>query len=125
MITYEDTPNGIKVKLEGKVVGKIRLIAVGNEPAQYQYQPAGSRNAGDVYPTLAACIASLEDDGVMTEYNKAQKMHQAFSTLVNEFAREGKTAMAEQVTKIALEVPDDSMARLYDILQASFRKDVA
>lgn len=121
MITYEDTPNGIKVKLEGKIVGKIRLIAVGNEPAQYQYQPAGSSIKGDPYPTLEACKASLESDGDMTTFDKAQAMHDAFSTMAADLVKEGKQDVADQTVKTLLDVPDDSMARLYDILQKTFK----
>lgn len=47
-----------KVKLEGKVVGEIRL-AVG-----YQYIPTGSKVGGEIFPSFSQCRASLSDESI-------------------------------------------------------------
>lgn len=54
-LTYtEDTQ--VIVRLDGKIVGAIRLTAGG-----WQYTPKGAKTGGDFYPTLGLCKASLED----------------------------------------------------------------
>jgi len=56
MITYEEFPNLIKVKLEGKLVGHIEYVGKG-----YQYKPKGQKTGGDVFSTLVAVKKSLEN----------------------------------------------------------------
>lgn len=56
----------------------------------------------------------------MNEFEKAQKLHGAFSTMVKDFIDEGRTDLADRITKALLDVPDTSMAKLYDILQSYF-----
>jgi hypothetical protein len=64
-ITYENqngrkigTRRGwdIDVRLDGTRVGVIRTFATG-----YQYKPTGGK-AGEIFPTLEACKASLEQE---------------------------------------------------------------
>jgi hypothetical protein len=64
-ITYENqngrkigTRRGwdIDVRLDGTRVGVIRAFATG-----YQYKPTGGK-AGEIFPTLDACKASLEQE---------------------------------------------------------------
>ena len=52
-----ETPETYNVFLDGRITGRIHAIG-----SKYQYRPKGSRTGGDLYDTLAACKASLEDD---------------------------------------------------------------
>lgn len=68
MLTYKKkdenrTDSPIRVLSEGKVLGTIKTTRsdIGTEP-KFQYFPKGSKNGGDVFPTLAECKASLECD---------------------------------------------------------------
>lgn len=47
----------VVVRLDGRVVGKIWAVSSG-----YQYRPKNAGVGGDVFPTLAACQASLEPE---------------------------------------------------------------
>jgi hypothetical protein len=60
MITYKElTPNTVAVFLQGKRVGTIQRRTVDN---QWQYWPWGDmQEGGDVFPTLALCKQSLEE----------------------------------------------------------------
>ena len=44
------------VKLEGKVVGKVKEVKGG-----HQYFPKGSKTGGKIYPNRAECMYSLYD----------------------------------------------------------------
>lgn len=56
MISYVPYLGGIRVLLEKKIVGIITTVSGG-----FQYQPKGSKNLGDVFPTVEAVKRSLED----------------------------------------------------------------
>jgi len=53
-LTYKKLARGIVVYLDGSEVGTIRSVRAG-----FQYQPKGSRNAGEVFSTVNECKASL------------------------------------------------------------------
>jgi hypothetical protein len=58
-ITYERMDSGdIKVRLNGKLTGRIKLAKGGG----YYYVPLGQVRGGNVYPTTAAVKHSLESD---------------------------------------------------------------
>ena len=58
MISYSLTKAGqTQVKLEGKVIGSIRLSARG-----WQYFPYGQRKGGQIFRTLRECKESLEGE---------------------------------------------------------------
>ncbi len=51
----------VQVKLNGKHVGTIReVLPKGASLSSFVYFPKGQKIGGDMYPTLAACKASLE-----------------------------------------------------------------
>ena len=121
MITYEPYAGGVRVNLDGKRVGVIVRIPIVRGEEAWQYQ-AGGRNKGEVFQSLEACKASLESDGDMTTFDKAQAMHDAFTIMSADLVKEGKKDVADGINEALLDVSDDSMALLYDIMQNVFNK---
>lgn len=61
-ITYSEQTT-VTVKLDGRVIGHIKSqLWQSGRTFGYCYFPKGSKTGGDVFPTLAACKASLESD---------------------------------------------------------------
>lgn len=61
MITYKPQPDGgIRVLLDGKLVGTIRRFGV----LGWQYRPRGNAESGDYFATLEQCKRSLEGEAV-------------------------------------------------------------
>ncbi len=60
MITYQENRKaGTElVKLDGKIVGKIRPVVGG-----FQYFPNGQKDGGAVWPSVARCKLDIEGDG--------------------------------------------------------------
>lgn len=58
MITFVDTANRIIVRLDGKTTGAIYNAPMKDQMG-YQYVPMGTKDGGDVFPTLEACKKSL------------------------------------------------------------------
>lgn len=58
MISYEHTGQVIKVRLDKKIIGEIRVVAGG-----YAYFPKGRKSLmGDVFETVQAVKRSLEEE---------------------------------------------------------------
>jgi hypothetical protein len=53
-ITFTDGLRGTTVKIGRRMAGTIKTVEGG-----FQYWPKGSRNAGDIFPTMAECRRSL------------------------------------------------------------------
>lgn len=55
MITYKSSKLGLKVLLEGKIVGEIRSVEGG-----YQYFPKGQKEGGEVFASIFLVKHSIE-----------------------------------------------------------------
>ena len=60
-LTYEQVTK-FTVKLEGKVIGEIKVFPkhFGEYFPGYQYFPKGQKNGGEIFKSLPLCKASLE-----------------------------------------------------------------
>lgn len=66
MITYKKVNRNIRVYLDGRAIGTIRLVAAkvldtGKVQSGYRYFPNGQREGGEVFDTVEACKKSLDD----------------------------------------------------------------
>jgi len=56
MIQYLQEGNSFKVRLDGKIAGKIKSVDGG-----WQYFPSGSKKGGEIYTKLEDVMHSLEN----------------------------------------------------------------
>lgn len=55
--TFIDEDKQMKVKLEGRLIGRVKQVGEG-----YQYFPSGKKTGGDVFTKIQDCINSLISD---------------------------------------------------------------
>lgn len=99
----------------GKVDGVwVPLLLWGNRmPKMSVDDPEESSYVGSPQPTGDSPMTKIDPTG---NGYKAEKIRNAFDRIIADFTREGQTDLASQTAKALIGVPDDSLARLHDIM---------